>query len=174
MHANQRRVDTDTNGGKWNYFPVLGARAAEGTHCLQINENVLALDPCSVSDVSLLWFDPDGKPCCSEWKRKPNTLDQQRVRTTIWLYHLNKHEIVTRRGKHIREIHADLKLADAQYQMWNRDSVSANLQAKNSFDHKIAEIKAKLADKAEFAGAKRCAVRAAIADYEWIEEFGLI
>ena len=171
MHANQRRVDVDTNGGKWDYFPVLGARAAEGTPCLAIVENALALDLCSASDVSLLWFDPDGIPCCSKWKRQPNALDQQRVKTTIWLYHLNKREIETKRGSHMRQIHTDLAQADAQYQMWNRDSTNPNLQAKNGFDHKIAEIKAKLADDAEFAGAKRCAVRAAIADYDWIDEF---
>ena len=103
MHANQRRVDTDTNGGKWDYFPVRGARVAEGTPCLQINQDILALDPCSASDVSLLWFDPDGKPCCSK-KRQPNALDQQRVKTTIWLYHLNKHEIETKRGNHMRKV----------------------------------------------------------------------
>jgi len=171
MHANQRRVDVDTNGGKSDYFPVLGARAVEGTSCLAIVENALALDPCSASDVSLLWFDPDGKPCCSKWKRNPNVLDQQRVKTTIWLYHLNKYEIETKRGNYMRQIRADLAQADAQYQMWSRDSPSPNLQAKNSFDHKIADIKKQISDSAEFAGAKRCAVRAAIADYEWIEEF---
>ncbi len=174
MHANQRRVDADTNGGKWDYFPVLGSRAAEGTPCLAIVENALALDPCSASDVSLLWFDPDGTPCCSKWKRQPNALDQQRVETTIWLYHLNKREIETKRGNHMRQVRTDLAQADAQYQLWNRDSASPNLQAKNSFDLKIADIKAKLSDTAEFVGAKRCAVRAAIADYEWIDEFDLI
>ena len=96
------------------------------------------------------------------------------MKTTIWLYHLNKYEIETKRGNHMRQIRTDLAQADAQYQMWHRDSASPNLQAKNSFDLKIAEIKAKLSDTAEFAGAKRCVVRAAIADYEWIEEFGLI
>lgn len=174
MHANQRRVDTDTNGGKWDYFPVLDSRAAERTPCLQINENILALDPCSASDVSLLWFDPDGKPTCSEWKRQPNAIDQQRVKTAIWLYHLNKREIETKRGSHMRQIHTDLREANAQYQMWDRDSGNPNLQAKNSFDRKIAEIKVKLADDAEFAGAKRCAVRAAMAEYTWIEDFGLV
>src|SRR5262249_49981816 len=32
MHANQRRVDAKTNGGKWDYFPIRGSRAPEGTH----------------------------------------------------------------------------------------------------------------------------------------------
>lgn len=172
-HANQRRVDTDTDGGKWDYFPIIDARTAERTPWLQITENILALDPCSASDVSLLWFDPDGKPCCSEWKRQPNELDQRRVRTSVWLYHLNKSEIEIKRGNHMRQIRTDLAEADAQYQLWNRDSANPNLQAKNSFDLKIAHIRAKLRDDAEFAGAKRCAVRAAIAQYDWIEEFAL-
>jgi hypothetical protein len=174
MHANQRRVDADTNGGKWDYFPVLGSRAAEGTIWTLIAENSLALDPCSASDVALLWFDPDGNPCYSKGKRKPNELDQQRVRTTVWLYHLDKQEIVIRRGQHIRRIFADLRDADAQYKVWDRDSASPNLQAKISFDRRIADIKAELSDSAEFAGAKRCAVRAATADYDWIDEFGLV
>jgi hypothetical protein len=174
MHANQRRVDVDTQGGKWDYFPVLNGRAAERTPLRLIIENVLALDPCSASDVSLLWFDPDGKPCCSEWKRKPNALDEQRVRTTIWLYHLNKREIETKRGNFMRQIRTDLAEANAQYQLWDRDSANPNLQAKNSFDVMLAIIRLKLADTAEFAGSKRCAVRAAIADYQWIDEFGLV
>lgn len=31
MHSNQRRVDEETEGGKWDYFPVEGVRAPEGT-----------------------------------------------------------------------------------------------------------------------------------------------
>jgi hypothetical protein len=171
MHTNQRRVDIDTNGGKWDYFPILGARALEGTQCLQIMENKLALDPCSASDVRLLFFDPDGKPCCADWKRQPSPLDQRRVKTTIWLYHLDKREIVARRSQHMDQIRIDLALADAMYQLWMPNSVNPDLQAKNSFDFKIAEIKVKLSDKAEFAGAKRSAVRSAVVDYEWIDEF---
>jgi hypothetical protein len=102
----------------------LHERASECTACLAIVENALALDPCSASDVNLLWFDPDGKPCCSKWKRQPNALDEQRVRTTVWLYHLNKREIEVRRGNHMRQIRTDLAHADAHYHIWNRDSVN--------------------------------------------------
>lgn len=174
MHANQRRVDIDTEGGKWDYFPVIGDRAPEETECLAIVENILALDPCSLSDVSLLWFDPDGKPCCSEWKRKPDDHDRLRVKTTIWLYHLDKREVEIKRGGHMRDIRKDLKQAHAQYLLWNRTSSSPNIQAKVSFDQQIAKIRARLADNAEFAGSKRCAVRAAISEYEWIDEFRLV
>jgi hypothetical protein len=55
--------------------------------------------------------------------------------------------------------------------LWDRDSANPNLQARNSFNQKIAEIGIKIADYAVFAGAKRCVIRAAISEYPWIEEF---
>ena len=171
MHANQRRVDTNTAGGKWDYFPVRGNRIAEGTPWEAVIEDTLALDPCSASDVAMLWFDPDGRPCPSLGKRKPSDVDRMRVKATVWLYHLDKLEIQTSRAQHIEGIRKDLRSADADFRLWNRDSGSPNLQARNSFNRKIADIKLKLADDAIFAGAKRCAVRVAIADYPWIEEF---
>jgi hypothetical protein len=171
MHANQRRVDTNTEGGKWDYFPIRGNRAAEETPWGEITEDILALDPCSRTDVALLWFDPDGKPSVSEWKRRPNAADVERVRATIWLYHLDKKEIQNSRAAHVEGIRKDLRKANADFRLWDRDSQNPNLQARNSFNQKIAEIGLKIADHAVFAGAKRCAVRLAIPDYPWIEEF---
>jgi hypothetical protein len=171
MHANQRRVDEDTHGGKWDYFPIRGNRTPEGTPIGQIIEDVLALDPCCATDVGLLAFDPDGKPCASDWKRKPSEADVERVRATVWLYHLDKQEIQASRSKHVEEIRKDLRKADADFQLWDRDSANPNLQARNSFNSKIAEIRIKIADSAVFAGAKRCAVRLATATYPWIDEF---
>jgi hypothetical protein len=171
MHANQRRVDADTEGGKWDYFPIRGNRAPEGTPWGEIMEDILALDPCSATDVQLLWFDPDGKPCASNWKSEPNARDVERVKATIWLYHLDKLEIQTSRAKHVEEIRKDLRKANVDFRLWDRNSPHPNLQARNSFNHKIAEIGIKIGDNAVFARAKRCAVRAAITDYPWIEEF---
>jgi hypothetical protein len=74
----------------------------------------------------------------------------------------------------MRQVYADLRDADAQFRLWDRDSVNPNQQAKISFDRKIDDIKAKLSDKADFAGAKRCAVRLAAADYKWIDEFDIV
>ncbi|HTB83468.1 MAG TPA: hypothetical protein VK742_07440 [Candidatus Sulfotelmatobacter sp.] len=171
MHANQRRVDTNTAGGKWDYFPIRGNRTADGTPLGEIMEDFLALDPCSPTDVRLLWFDPDGKPCVSNWKRKPNAGDVERVKATIWLYHLDKQEIQSSRAKYVEDIRKDLRNANTDFRLWNRDSANPNLQARNSFNQKIAEIEIKIADDAVFAGAKRCVIRAAISEYPWIEEF---
>ena len=175
MHSNQRRVDKDTAGGKWNYFPIRTERVAAETLWGEIQEDLLALDPCSFSDVRLLWFDPDGKPCPAKWpKREADIRDIERVKTTIWLYHLDKKEIQAQRSGHVQDIQTDIRKANIDYRLWKPDSANPNLQAKNSFDEKIAEIKMKISDKAEFASAKRCAVRAAIVDYSWIEEFNVI
>ena len=171
MHSNQRRVDLDTDGGKWDYFPIRGNRAAEGTPWGEIMEDILALDPCSSTDVALLWFDPDGNPCVSDWKRKPNLGDVARVKATIWLYHLDKKEIGSSRAKYMEEIRTDIRNAHAQFRLWDRDSANPNLQARTSFNQKVAEIGIKIADDKVFAGAKRCAVRASIPDYPWIDEF---
>jgi len=175
MHSNQRRTDADTDGGKWNYFPIRGARTPIGTEWGAIIEDFLALDPCSLSDVRLLWFDPDGKPCPAKWKHRdadPNEIE--RVKATIWLYHLDKKELQGRRSAHVQDIRKDLRKAHTDYLLWAPASGNPNLQAKNSFDEKVAEIRTKIADNAEFAGAKRCAIGTAIADYPWIDEFQII
>ena len=175
MHTNQRRTDEDTDGGKWDYFPIRGARAPVGTAWGEINEDVLPLDPCSPSDVRLLWFDPDGKPCPAKWKdRDADDRDVERVEATIWLYHLDKKELQGRRSGHVQGIRKDLRKANTDYQLWAPCSAAPNLAAKASFDQKIAEIKTEIGDRADFAGAKRCAIRVAIADYPWIEEFNII
>lgn len=172
MHSNQRRVDIDTDGGKSDFFPVLGDRSPPETEYMVAIENVLALDPCSVSDVSLLWFDSDGNPCSSNWRRNPTAEDERRVATTIWLYHLDKAEVKGKRFQHIQGIQLDLRNADADYKLWK--GAQNNMVSKLSFDRRIADIKSKLNDKSDFAGAKRCAVRVAVAKYPWIEEFGLV
>lgn len=168
QHSNQRRVDEDTAGGKADFFPVWGARAAAGTPYQQIFENVLPLDPCSASDVSLLWFDPDGNPVYLPKRGRPNKADELRIKATVWLYHLDKHDTATPRANAVTEVRRKLEQADCYFKLWH--SAVPCLKSKASFDKEVAEIAAMLADTAEFAGAKRCAVRLAMAEYDWIED----
>lgn len=167
QHANQRRVDEDTEGGKADYFPVRGNRAPALTPYMQIFEDVLPLDPCSASDVSLIWFDPEGRPCYSPKQKHPKKEDELRIAATIWLYHLNKHDTAAPRAKAVDEVWKKLRLADNYYQLWH--AADPCLRSKASFDREVAEIAGLLADTSKFAGAKRCAVRLAMADYDWIE-----
>jgi len=175
QHANVRRVDKDTDGGKWDYFPVEGNRAVENTPTPQITERKLILDPASNTDVQLLWFDEDGSPSCSA-KRSPNDHDRRRVEATIWIYHLKKAEIKTSRSKAMHDIKKDVMNANTQFSLWDRDSANPNEQAKNAFDSQLAIIRAKIRDTEIFAGAKRCMLKklfAGNAKYSWLEDFVL-
>lgn len=167
QHTNQRRVDEDTNGGKADFFPIKGNRAPIGTPYMQIFEDVLPLDPCSASDVSLIWFDPEGRPCHSPKQKHSKEEGELRIKATIWLYHLDKNDTAAPRAKAVENIRRKLLLADNYYQLWR--SAIPCLKSKASFDHEIAEIAGLLANTSEFAGAKRCAVRLAMADYDWID-----
>jgi hypothetical protein len=168
QHSNQRRVDDQTQGGKADFFPVVGDRALPTTPHQQIFETILPLDPCSASDVSLLWFDPDGNPAYSPKTRKSNDFDRLRVKATIWLYHLDKHDTAVPRSKAVTEVRRKLKQADNYHSLWH--SPMPCMRSKASFDIEVAEIAEALADTSPFAGAKRCAVRLAMSDYDWIEE----
>lgn len=174
QHANQRRVDDKTAGGKWDYFPVTGARALENTPLGAIGENSLVIDPCEATDVELIFFDPDGVPGASdkaEMSSDPD--DKKRVQVTIWLFHLDKQELVTRRAGFIAELHALLTNAHAQYHLW-RQCGPINHHAKRSFNTEVAKIRRMLDDEAPFAGALRCVIRSTITHYPWISEFRLI
>jgi hypothetical protein len=171
MHSNQRRVDLHTDGGKADFFPVNGPRAAEESDYTLCVENVVPIDPCNQTDVALLWFDSDGAASCSDWRRKKSAEDEWRVRVSIWLYHLDKHEIVARRREHMDGIRADLLNADTDYRLWK--NIPGNVISKNSFDRRLKAIRKKISEESEFSGAKRAAIRAAGVDYEWIFEFSL-
>ncbi|WP_460105937.1 HNH endonuclease family protein [Pseudomonas sp. S3_H06] len=172
MHSNQRRVDKDTNGGKWDFFPVVGKRSEVGTPFSTCMEAILALDPCSISDVKLLWFDTDGTPSCSKYLSSVTDHDVKRVNMTVWLYHLNKKETKAKRARYIDDILQRLKTANTYYILWGRSI--QNLVAKKMFDDQVAAIKAELSDESEFAGAKRCAVHVSVADYSWLSDVSLV
>lgn len=173
-HSNQRRVDRETEGGKADFFPIEGERAPESTELGLIGETVLPLDPCSASDMKLMWFDPEGRPALRKPDKETTPLDKRRMQATIWLYHLNKQELSRSRARHVEAMRVKLKNADYAYELWNPNSASQNMQQKSRFDSIISEIKADIADTAIFAGAKRCAVRLAVSEYPWLEEYDVV
>lgn len=171
MHSNQRRVDLDTDGGKADFFPVNGERAQPETDYTLCIEDVFPIDPCNQTDVALLWFDADGTPSCSGWRREKSESDERRVKVSVWLYHLDKQEIVARRRDHMDEVRTELFNADADYRLWR--GIAGNMISKRSFERRLKTIRNLISDKSQFAGAKRAAVRAAASQYEWILEYGL-
>lgn len=169
MHANQRRVDEKTEGGKWNYFPVQGNRAPEKTKLRSIRETVLPLDPCSAIDMALLWFDPDGVP--SIRKTDPSDYERQRIKVTVWLYHLDKKETAKARATSMEKLRTDLINADAFYNMWQDAGGNPTSNERFLFDGMLSKINSKIADNAAFAGAKRCVIQLARAEYPWLDEY---
>jgi len=170
IHANQRRVDESTTGGKADYFPVRGPRAPEKTEWASIVEDYLPLDPCSKTDVSLLWFDPDGVPGCVDRPGNPlSERDRERVRISIWLYHLDKEDIQKRRSETIRGVLALLDEANDDLRDWDPGGI-CDLKAKSRFDRAISKIDKALEPESLFAGAIERVVRTRSAHYPWIIE----
>ena len=170
QHANQRRVDQrgGTDGGKSDYFPVDGTRCTNVTDYDLIQEQTLALDPCSPTDVALLRFNSDGKP---EVRKGPNgladPLEERRVKFSIWLFHLDKNDIVTRRKIHMEQVMQEFRNADWDYRNWKAGATVS----KASFDRRIIAIRDHLKDEAPLAGAARSMKRLLAAEFAWIDDY---
>lgn len=169
VHANQRRVFETTQGGKWDYFPVLGARTKSGTAWNRIIEEYLPLDPCRKSDVRLLWFDADGVAGVAKEKNHSNK-ERLRVEVSIWLYHLDEEHTQKRRGEVIRGVLADLDDANDEFIDWDPEG-ACNEDARKRFDDKIAKLEKALHPTSLFAGAAGRVVRTRSAHFPWILDY---
>lgn len=169
VHSNQRRVFENTEGGKWDYFPVFGERAAPKIAWKKIKEDYIPLDPCRKSDVLLLWFDADGVAGVAK-EKKLSEKEKSRVDISIWLYHLDEENIQKRRGEVIRGVLAVLDDANEDYNDWDRNGVP-NEEARWRFDDKIACLEKALKPTSLFAGAVGRVVRTRSAHYPWILDF---
>lgn len=169
MHSNQRRVDEYTEGGKWDFFPVEGVRAPEGTEWDLIEETVLPFDPCSGTDMALLWFSSDGTPTLRN--SSPSDEETRRLKITIWLFHLDKKEIAQKRRENVIDIYKDIKAADAEYKLWQNGGAATGSVFKTRFDGAIAKIKSGIRNTMPFARARQCAVLLSKSEYPWIGKY---
>jgi hypothetical protein len=171
VHSNQRRVDETTSGGKWDYFPIIGQRALSCTALSLITENILPLDPCSASDVALMWFGPDGAPGYSNWRREASDFEKKRMLVTIWLFHLDKQTTSIPRAKAIDSLKLSIMHANTVYKIWEKNNFSFDSHEKILFDNYISQIKEDCAEYSEFSGAKQCTLKIAAAEYPWIVDY---
>ena len=169
MHSNQRRVDKETEGGKWDFFPVEGARAPEETEWDLIEEDVLPFDPCCATDMALLWFSPDGTPTLKNGS--PNDEEIRRLNVTIWLFHLDKDEIAQKRRANVIDIFKDIKAADTEFKLWQKSGAATRSVQYKRFDSAIAKLKSEIKDSKPFARARQCAVLLSKAEFPWIGEY---
>jgi hypothetical protein len=157
QHSNQRRVDKDTCGGKWDFFPIDGARAQHppGLEPPHLIESVLPLDPCSAVDCSLLRFTTEGKPTA---KPGATPAEERRVRVSVWLYHLDKSETHNARMGRLLEVQRVVDDLERDFGFFDAGTETS----KSSVDSAVAKLKDMMKDSAPFAGAVRCYVKTAL------------
>jgi uncharacterized protein (TIGR02646 family) len=93
--CNQRRVNSITNGGKCDHFPVNGTFRASQEGDDHKLEDIDLLDPVDPDDWKLLTFRPNGEPIPA---RPAGTKEHKRAETSIKIYHLDYREFVV--GRH--------------------------------------------------------------------------
>ncbi len=169
MHSNQRRVDEETEGGKWDFSPVDGARTLEGTEWDLIEEYVLPFDPCCATEMALLWFSPEGTPTLKNVS--PSDEEVRHLKVTIWLFHLDKKEIAQERTAAVIDIFKDIKAADTAFKIWQQSRAATGSVLKTRFDDAIAKLKSETRETKPFARARQCAVLLSKAEYPWIGEY---
>jgi uncharacterized protein (TIGR02646 family) len=165
--CNQRRVDVvnNTDGGKWDYFPIGNSFRArqEGDNC--DDELVDLLDPTVAADCKLLTFRPDGHPTPTKEK---GSREYERAKVSIWLYHLDHKNFVDDRkalaGKITRII---------QYMETLRPFIT-DLRMRKLYFNQEMELLRLIAHNSDYSSAALAYARAEVYSYqekrEWLEE----
>jgi hypothetical protein len=127
-------------------------------------ESPLLLDPVSLLDVALLWFDDSG-----ETRPHPilaadeDGLEARRVEVSREVYHLDHPAIVTRRRRVYREVSRLVRDVDRAF----RELASQRTVASKAlFESALLELRSKVAPTAEHSLAARCALRGYRAESE--------
>jgi|SRR5919202_2028951 uncharacterized protein (TIGR02646 family) len=167
QYCNKRRRDIINNriGGKGNYFPLADESKRARIPGDEIHEVPMLLDPCVEKDVKLLDFDDAGNPCPVI---SANKFEQERVKVSVRLYHLDHSELVEDRKS--LAINLDDVINDAEY--YFSKFASGEKEAFESFQRKINQIKKAMNWRSEFSlFAERYIegkLRAKISDWEWV------
>lgn len=130
---------------------------------------MLPSDPCSATDMALLWFSSDGTPTLKKDSLSEEEL--RRLKVTIWLFHLDKDEIALKRGANVIDIFKDIKAADTMFKIWQQSGAATGSVLYKRFDDAIAKLKSEIKDTKPFAKARQCAVFLSKAEYPWIGEY---
>jgi uncharacterized protein (TIGR02646 family) len=110
--SNQRRVNSGTNGGKSDHFPISGTfRASQETDELKM-EDIDLLDPIDPDDCKLLTFLPNGQPTPAH---PTGTKEYRRAETSIRIYHLDYREFVVGRRNLATTIRLKIEEMDTCY-----------------------------------------------------------
>lgn len=133
-HCNEYRKDLEgSNGGKWNYFPLVqeAQRAYDAAH--ERFEVPVILDPCKALDWTLLSYDSNGKPFSSH---PAGTAEDLKVRLSIRILHLDQRGLNEARRacwNLVKPI-----LTDAKY--WFLQKLDKNPEGEHNFQNELRKL----------------------------------
>jgi hypothetical protein len=134
-HCNEYRKDLEgTNGGKWNYFPLVQEeRRAYDVQNERFEVPVL-LDPCKVLDWQLLSYNLTGRP----FSRFENGTEEDiKVRFSIRLLHLDQQGLNEARRSCWNLVSPTLR--DAKH--WFLEKLKGDLEADHNFQSELIKLK---------------------------------
>ncbi|AZP19229.1 hypothetical protein EJC51_26070 [Streptomyces aquilus] len=146
-----------TAGGKSDYFPVLaGSERAKGPDDILSEEIPLLIDPCSATDVALLWFDETGQVSANPLRVDLDNAGDEKVTTSTKYYHLDHVPLVEAR----RAVYAQiLKLCDDADKAQRRWNASKQSSARDRYREAMNDLARSLKRTREYSAVAMCAIR---------------
>ncbi|MFF3588396.1 HNH endonuclease [Streptomyces sp. NPDC002387] len=146
-----------TAGGKQDYFPILaGSIRAVGPESILSEEVPLLIDPCSATDVALLWFDETGQASGNPHGMEFDSAAKQKVTESIKYYHLDHVPLVEARRRIYAEVLKICDDADKANKWWNK---SREQSAYDGYREAMGRLARSLKRENEYSAVALCAIR---------------
>ncbi len=157
-YCNSRRkhVQSGSAGGKQDHFPLaVGSfRSYRSSDSVDL-ERPLLLDPCSVIDVSMVWYDEEGKIKLNPSTVIADPLSQNRIDISRTILHLDHPYTVEERKRIYLKIISLCNKADLIYKAYS----GGNPDLQYLYKERLAELAQFLTRSAEYSAVARCAIR---------------
>lgn len=157
-YCNSRRKHSlsGSAGGKQDHFPLaVGSFRAFGPSDSIEFERPLLLDPCSVIDVSMVWYDEEGQVRLNPSTVIADPQAQNRIDISRVILHLDHPYTVEERKRIYLKIISLCNKADLIYRAYS----SGNSQMQVAYKERLAELAQFLTRSAEYSAVARCAIR---------------
>ncbi|MEV7239090.1 hypothetical protein AB0N06_35915 [Streptomyces sp. NPDC051020] len=155
-NSRRRHAESGSAGGKQDHFPLaVGSFRAYGPNDSVDCEEPLLLDPCSVLDVSIVWYDEEGKLALNTSMVLTDPLAMSRIDSSRVILHLDHPYTVRERKRIYLKIISLCKRADRIY----KSILMGNPDLRIEYKEQLAELAQFMTRSAEYSAVARCAVR---------------
>ncbi|MGY8705581.1 hypothetical protein RAD16_07530 [Bradyrhizobium sp. 18BD] len=165
-NAPRRNPETESLGGKWNYFPVRDEAARVKDECdveLLYDEHAVILDPTDADDVDLLTFDEFGRP--RPRSRDKDAWEYKRTILGISLLNLDHPDFVKERARLARQIKRLVRNGTKAH----RDLRNGEPSAKARLRDIKADLKRMIDPTAEFSRYCEIVLRG-YREHDWVDQ----